>query len=222
MAEYSSNGKDNDSKNGKSSTASKPRATRYSMEPPSPPSGLERYNLSDLWTAQYERFRKSRERISKAGELRRGEVRPHVPQDIEQSDAFRITIPHGTLMVQNIIQYGARKTPGIRRASGPGPQATRLASKIEKWLGAPGKAGALNELKSNGEVLWESFWAHAANDGEYGVLVLPCPPPGRTCCNSPSPIPSRPTARWCTRTSSATATAKIPATTCTSWTATSS
>ena len=136
---------------------------------------LERYNLADLWQDHWGRFKGSRRRIAEAGKLRRGEIRPHVPADIENADAFRITIPHGTLMIQNIIQYGTRKQPGIRRPSGPGPQATRLADKIEHWIGTPGKGGALNELRTNGEVLWESFWAHAANDGEYGLRVLPAP-----------------------------------------------
>jgi hypothetical protein len=136
---------------------------------------LDRLNLSELWNAHYARFRHSRRRIAEAGKLRRGETRPHVPADIENADGFRVVIPHGILMVQNIIQYGTRKQPGIRRNSGPGPLATRLSDKVEHWLGAPGKGGALNELKSNGEALWESFWAHGANDGEFGLLVLPRP-----------------------------------------------
>ena len=100
---------------------------------------LERYNLADLWQDHWGRFKGSRKRIAEAGKLRRGEIRPHVPADIEQADAFRVTIPHGTLMIQNIIQYGTRKQPGIRRPSGPGPQATRLADKIEHWIGSPGQ-----------------------------------------------------------------------------------
>lgn len=136
---------------------------------------LDRYNLSDLWTTQYARFRRSRRNIAEVGKLRRGEIRPHVPPDIENADGFRITIPHGTLMVQNIIQYLTRKQPAIRRNSGPGPLATRLSDKIEHFLGAPNKGGALGELKSNGEALWESFCAHGANAGEYGLVVLPSP-----------------------------------------------
>src|SRR5215216_2923109 len=136
---------------------------------------LDRYNLSDLWNTYYPKFRVSRNRIAQAGRLRRGEIRPHVPPDIENSDGFRITVPHGTLMVQNIIQYLTRKQPGVRRPSGPGPMATRLADKIEHFLGAPGKGGALNEIKSEGEALWESFCAHGANAGEYGLVVLPAP-----------------------------------------------
>jgi hypothetical protein len=133
------------------------------------------YNLGDLWRTQYVRFRNSRRRIAESGKLRRGEIRPHVPQDIENADAFRVMIPHQLLMVQNIIQYLTRKQPGIRRPSGPGPMATRMSDKIEAWLGAPHKGGALGELRSNGEMLWESFVAHAANDGEFGLLVLPRP-----------------------------------------------
>ena len=136
---------------------------------------LNRYSLSDLWNAHYARFRASRKRIAEAGKLRRGELRPHVPPDVVNPDAFRIQIPHGILMVQNIVQYLVRKQPGIRRNSGPGPLATRLSDKIEHWLGAPNKGGALGELKSNGEAVWESFCAHGANDGEYGLLVLPRP-----------------------------------------------
>lgn len=132
-------------------------------------------NLGDLWRAQYSRFRGSRRRIAQAGRLRRGEILPHVPSNIENADAFRVQIPHQLLMVQNIIQYLTRKQPGVRRPSGAGPASQRTASKIEKWLGAPHKGGALGELKSNGEALWESFVAHGANDGEYGVLVLPRP-----------------------------------------------
>lgn len=134
-----------------------------------------RYNLADLWKSEYGRFRKSRKRIAEAGQLRRNEIRPHVPADIENADAFRIQIPHSLLLVQNIIQYLTRKQPGIRRPAGAGPMATRLSDKIEKWLGAPSKGGALGELKSNGEALWEAFVAHGANDGEYGLLVLPRP-----------------------------------------------
>jgi hypothetical protein len=137
--------------------------------------GLDRYNLAELWNDHYVRFRSSRKRIAEVGKLRRGEIKPHVPADIENGDAFRITIPHGTLMVQNIIQYLTRKQPGVRRPSGPGPLATRLADKIEHFLGAPGKGGALNEIKANGEVLWDSFNAHGANCGEYGLIVLPTP-----------------------------------------------
>jgi hypothetical protein len=136
---------------------------------------LDRYNLSELWTAHYARFRHSRRRIAEAGKLRRGETRPHVPTDIENADGFRVVIPHGTLMVQNIVQFLVRKQPGIHRNSGPGPLATRLSDKVEHWLGAPTKGGALNELRANGEGLWESFCAHGANDGEFGLLVLPRP-----------------------------------------------
>jgi hypothetical protein len=53
--------------------------------------------------------------------------------------------------------------------------ATRMSDKIEHWLGAPSKGGALGELKTNGEALWEAFVAHGANDGEFGLLVLPRP-----------------------------------------------
>jgi hypothetical protein len=133
------------------------------------------YNLADLWRTEYTRFRKSRKRIAEAGQLRRGEILPHVPSDIENADAFRVTIPHALLMVQNIIQYLTRKQPGIRRPSGASPMATRLSDKIEHWLGEPNKGGALGELRSNGEMLWESFCSHGANDGEYGLLVLPRP-----------------------------------------------
>jgi len=132
-------------------------------------------DLGDLWKDNYARFRRSRRRIAEAGQLRRNEIRPHVPLDIENADAFRVTIPHSMLMVQNIIQYLVRKKPGVRRPSGPGPMATRLADKVEHWLGAPGKSGVLGELRAGGEDLWESFVAHGANDGEYGLLVLPRP-----------------------------------------------
>jgi hypothetical protein len=138
-------------------------------------SDIRGYDLSDLWKSNYARFRKSRKRIAEAGQLRRGEIRPHVPPDIENADAFRVTIPHSLLMVQNIIQYLVRKQPGIRRPSKAGPVATRLSDKVEHWLGAPGKSGALGELQAGGEGLWESYVAHGANDGEYGLLVLPRP-----------------------------------------------
>src|SRR5690349_9174612 len=92
---------------------------------------LDRLNLSQLWTDTYSKFRGSRRRIAETGRLKRGEIRPHVPADVENADAFRITIPHGILMVQNIVQYLTRKQPSIRRDSGPGPLATRLSDKIE-------------------------------------------------------------------------------------------
>ncbi len=133
------------------------------------------YSLADLWQSEYARFRASRSRVAQCGRLRRNEILPHVPTDIDNADAFRVTVPHALLMVQNIIQYLTRKQPGVRRPSMAGPMATRLADKIEHWLGAPSGGGALSELRSNGEVLWESFVAHGANDGEYGVLVLPRP-----------------------------------------------
>lgn len=134
-----------------------------------------RYNLADLWRSQYQRFRKSRQRIADARKLRRGETKPHVPSDFDNADAFKIQIPHAFLMEQNIIQYLTRKQPGVRRPSGPGPLATRLSDKIEHWLGAPAKGGALGKLQSNGEALWESFVSHATHDGEFGLLVLPRP-----------------------------------------------
>lgn len=133
------------------------------------------YSLADLWRSEYSRFRNSRNRVAQAGRLRRNEILPHVPADIENADGFRITVPHALLMVQNIINYLTRKQPGIRRPSMAGPMATRTADKIEHWLGAPQKGGALGELKSNGESVWEAFVAHGANDGEYGLLVLPRP-----------------------------------------------
>lgn len=133
------------------------------------------YSLADLWRSEYGRFRNSRARIAQAGRLRRGEIQPHIPPDIENADGFRVTVPHSLLMVQNIIQYLTRKQPGIRRPSMAGPQATRTADKIEHWLGKPQQGGALGELRSNGESVWEAFVAHGANDGEYGLLVLPRP-----------------------------------------------
>jgi hypothetical protein len=136
---------------------------------------LDRYSLAQLWDDEYPRFRNSRARIAQAAKLRRNEIRPHVPDDFANVDAFRITIPHGLLMVQNIIQYLTRKQPGVRRPSGPGPMSTRLSDKIEKWLGSPGKGGALGQLKSNGEWLWEALCANGANNGEYAVRVLPRP-----------------------------------------------
>ncbi len=154
-------------RNGSASSTAAPSAAAIGDSRP--------YDLADLWKTQYARFRRSRRRIAEAGKLRRNEVEPHVPADIENADAFKVTIPHSLLMVQNIIQYLTRKQPGIRRLSGPGPVATRLSDKVEHWLGAPNKGGALGELRSNGEMLWESFVAHGANDGEYGLLVLPRP-----------------------------------------------
>jgi hypothetical protein len=133
------------------------------------------YDLAALWDQEYPRFRQSRRRIAEAGRLRRGEIKPHVPSDIDNADAFRIVIPHATMLGQSIIQYLTRKSPSVQRDSGPGPMAQRVASKIEHYLGQPGRGGLLAEIRANGEQLWESFVAHGANDGEYGLLVMPRP-----------------------------------------------
>jgi hypothetical protein len=148
-------------------------AERKTVNTLAPAVAGERYNLAELWNDTYAKFRGSRRRIAESNKLKRNEVKPHVPLDVENSDSFRITIPHGVLMVQNIVQYLTRKQPAIRRPGMPGPVATRMSDKVEHWLGAPAKGGALAELRSNGEYLWESFCAHGANDGEYAVRVLP-------------------------------------------------
>ena len=71
-----------------------------------------------------------------AAKIRRNDIRPHVPQDVDNSDAFRITIPHGLLMTQNIIQYLTRKQPAVRRPSGPGPMARDIL--VNDSAGGPG------------------------------------------------------------------------------------
>jgi hypothetical protein len=135
-------------------------------------------DLAHLWSDSYSHFSRSRQRVADAGAMRRNEVPPHVPQGWESPDSFRMFLPHATRLGQEIISYASRRAPGMKRPAGPGPMAERTASKIERWLGKPAAGtnpggGALGELRSGGETLWESFLAHAANDGEFGLLVVP-------------------------------------------------
>jgi hypothetical protein len=135
-------------------------------------------NLASLWSSSYNQFQRSRARIAEAGAMRRNEIPPHVPAGWDSPDSFRMYLPHATRIGQEIISYASRRAPGMKRAAGPGPMAERTASKVERWLGKPPSGtnpgmGALGELRSGGEALWESLLAHAANDGEFAVLVIP-------------------------------------------------
>jgi hypothetical protein len=132
----------------------------------------QRFNLADYWSQHYERFRDSRERVRLCALLRRGEDQPAVPSDMDSADAFRIQTPMAPKLVQDVMQNFTAKLPDIKRNSGPGPMAERTAEKIEHFLGQSGKAGALGELRSGGEEIWESLVAHSA-EGEYGMLVVP-------------------------------------------------
>ncbi len=133
-----------------------------------------RFNLADYWSQHYGRFRTSRERVELCGLLRRNEDPPAVPQDMDNADAFRITTPFGSKIVMDVLQTLTAKVPDIKRNSGPGPMAERLAEKVEHFLGRSGKAGALGELKANGEPIWDNLVAHST-DGEFGLLVVPRP-----------------------------------------------
>jgi hypothetical protein len=132
----------------------------------------QRFDLSQYWTQHYERFRTSRERVQLCGLLRRNEDLPYVPNDMDSSDAFRVLTPLGPKLVQDVLQNFTAKLPDIKRQSGPGPMAERMAEKIEHFLGRSGRAGAMGELRSGGEEIWDSLVAHSA-DGEYGLLVVP-------------------------------------------------
>ena len=133
-----------------------------------------RFNLASFWQEHYDTFRASRERVELCGILRRNEDQPIVPSDMDNADAFRITTPFGPKIVFDTLQTFTAKVPDIKRNSGPGPMAERLAEKVEHFLGRSGKAGALGELKAGGENLWDSFVAHAT-DGEFGLIVAPRP-----------------------------------------------
>jgi hypothetical protein len=135
----------------------------------------QRGKIASLWASEYTRFRRSRDRIDVCGQYRRREIRPHIPDGWENPEAFYVELPHPTTLGQDVVNFLGRKRPTARRSasgnSAAGPEARRLASKVEQFVQA-----AMDEaLKANGEDLWEANLAFSCNDGEWAVLVQPRP-----------------------------------------------
>lgn len=139
---------------------------RKKAAPPSEIGG--QMDLSSLWATESQRFRASRLRIREAGRWRRNEVLPTVPWD--DPAPFRVMLPHATTMGASVAAFLARRRPNVHREPlGSDPRAERISSKIEAWL----QPILEDQLKANGEPLWDANLAHAVHDGEWAVLVQP-------------------------------------------------
>lgn len=126
-------------------------------------------DLATLWTSEWSKFARSRQRIATCGQWRRNEIEPHVPPDwADNPDAFKVILPHASLLSLHTASFLGRKRPAYRRAHDETQKGEATSSKIEKWLTATDA-----ELKSDGEDAWDAEIAFSTHDAEWAGLVLP-------------------------------------------------